>query len=1248
MHPGVVGPETVSSGIGVPRTRPERMAALRAAMAERILVIDGAMGTTLQQHGLFEADFRGARFGDHSCDLAGNHDILSLTKPEVISGVHASFLEAGADLVTTNTFNATAISQADYDTHLQARELNEASARLARVEADRFTAADPTRPRFVIGALGPTNRTASISPNVNDPASRDITFDQLRDAYADAVAGLVEGGADVIMIETVFDTLNAKAAILAVLEYRDAHDLDLPIMVSGTITDRSGRTLTGQTPEAFWISISHAEPLAVGLNCALGISELRPHIVELARAADVAVSCHPNAGLPNELGEYTEDPDSMADTMAELASMGTFNFVGGCCGTTPEHIEALSRAVRGLAPRVVDPGPPHTKLSGLEPMAITPESLLVNVGERTNVTGSAAFAKLILGGDFDAAVAVARDQVDNGAQIIDVNMDEGMLDSEAAMTRFLNLIATEPDISRVPVMIDSSRWSVIEAGLKCVQGKPVVNSISLKEGEEPFLRQARLARRYGAAVVVMAFDEQGQAETQAHKFSVCERAYRLLVDQVGFPPSDIIFDPNIFAVATGIEAHADYGRAFIEGTRDIKARLPHVQVSGGLSNLSFSFRGNNALREAMHAVFLYHAVRAGLSMAIVNAGRLPTYDEVPDDLRERIEDVLFNRRADATERLIEVAADAKSQAHAATVDLGWREGPANARLVHALVHGLDEWVVSDTEEARRGASRALDVIEGPLMEGMNVVGDLFGAGKMFLPQVVKSARVMKKAVAHLEPYIEAEGVAGQSAGKIVLATVKGDVHDIGKNIVGVVLACNNYEVVDLGVMVPMTTIIDTAREVGADAIGLSGLITPSLDEMVHVATEMERQGLDLPLLIGGATTSRVHTAVKIEPAYSKGVIHVSDASRAVGVVSELLGEQRARLDGAGHELAPILQRTAADYQTIRQNRAAGGGGDTVPIAEARSNRLAVDWSNGVAPPPTYLGARVVEGITAATLVPYIDWTPFFRSWDLVGTYPRILDDEVVGSTARDLFADAQAMLSDIVAHDWLKPEAVVGFWRASSDGDDLRLDVEGETRTLHTLRQQVRHGDNRANLALSDFVAPISTGVVDHVGAFAVTINGELEQRVAAFEAAGDDYSSIMAKALADRLAEACAEYVHHLVRTELWGYQVDEFSGEQLLKEDYQGIRPAPGYPACPDHTEKRSIFELLDATARIGVELTESCAMTPASSVSGLYFSHEQSRYFGVRRVGPDQLRDYAERKGISIEEAERWLSPVLADQP
>ncbi len=1229
--------------------RTSRLAALRAAMAERILVLDGAMGTTLQQLGLFEADFRGARFGDHSCDLAGNHDILSLTKPEVIRDVHVRFLEAGADFVTTNTFNATAISQADYETHLEARELNEASARIARQEADRFTAATPAKPRFVIGALGPTNHTASISPNVNDPAYRDVSFDDLRRAYAEAVAGLVDGGADVIMIETVFDTLNAKAAIAAVLEYREDHGIDLPVMVSGTITDRSGRTLSGQTPEAFWTSIAHAQPLAVGLNCALGIGEMRPHIIELARSADVAVSCHPNAGLPNELGEYTEGPDAMAAAMSELAIAGTFNFVGGCCGTTPDHIAALVAAVEGVAPRVIAPAVPHTRLSGLEPMAITPESLLVNVGERTNVTGSAAFAKLILGGDFDAAVAVARDQVDNGAQIIDVNMDEGMLDSEAAMTRFLNLIATEPDISRVPVMIDSSKWSVIEAGLKCVQGKPVVNSISLKEGEGPFLHQARLARRYGAAVVVMAFDEAGQAETQEHKVAVCERAYRLLVDEVGFAPQDIIFDPNIFAVATGIEAHADYGRAFIEAAREIRSRLPHAQVSGGLSNLSFSFRGNNALREAMHAVFLFHAVRAGLSMAIVNAGRLPTYDEVPADLRERIEDVLFNRRPDATERLIEVAADAKSQAQAASVDLSWRDSPPDRRLVHALVHGLDEWVVSDTEEARQACARAIDVIEGPLMEGMNVVGDLFGDGKMFLPQVVKSARVMKKAVAHLEPYIATEGVAGQSAGKIVLATVKGDVHDIGKNIVGVVLACNNYDVVDLGVMVPMTTIIDTAREVGADAIGLSGLITPSLDEMVHVAAEMERQGVTLPLLIGGATTSRVHTAVKIEPAYSHGVIHVSDASRAVGVVSELLGEQRARLDEAGNELAPIRDRVAEEYRVIRENRAAGGGGETVPIAEARSNRLAIDWTAGVAPAPTYLGARTVPGLTARVLVPYIDWTPFFRSWDLAGAYPRILDDAVIGGAARDLFADAQVMLAEIVEDGWLVPEAVVGFWQANAHGDDLVLQVPDASgvvgrRVLHTLRQQVRHSDGRPNLALADFVAPDDVGLVDHVGAFAVTINGELEQRVAAFEAASDDYSSIMAKALADRLAEACAEYVHHLVRTELWGYDPAEFDPEELVKERYQGIRPAPGYPACPDHTEKRTIFELLEAEAAIGVALTESCAMTPASSVSGLYFSHAQSRYFGVRRVGPDQLRDYAARKGIEVAEAERWLGPVL----
>ena len=1222
-------------------TRADRLTALRAALDDRILVIDGAMGTSIQQYRLDEADFRGERFVDHAKSLKGNNDLLSLTRPELISEIHASFLDAGADLICTNTFNATTISQADYGTEDLAREINRESALLARQVADAATELDPTKPRFVVGVLGPTSRTASISPDVNDPAFRDITFDQLRDAYTDALTGLVEGNIDVVMVETIFDTLNAKAAIYALLEYKAAHpELDLPVMISGTITDLSGRTLSGQTGEAFWNSVRHAEPISVGLNCALGIDELRGHITELARVADVAVSCHPNAGLPNELGEYDEAPEHMAGVISGLATAGTFNLVGGCCGTTPEHIAAIAQAVEGVPTRAIPEPPIKTRLSGLEPMTIDNDSLLVNVGERTNVTGSAKFAKLILGDDYDAAVTVARDQVENGAQIIDVNMDEGMLDAVAAMSRFLNHIATEPDISRVPVMIDSSKWHVIEAGLKCVQGKAVVNSISLKEGEEPFLEQAREARRYGAAVVVMAFDETGQAETFEHKVSVCERAYALLVDTVGFPPEDIIFDPNCFAVATGIEEHADYGIAFIDAAREIKKRMPLVHVSGGLSNLSFSFRGNNPLREAMHTVFLFHAVRAGMGMAIVNAGRLPVYEDIPEDLRERIEDVLFNRREDSTERLIEVASDAQSQAQASATDMSWREESVRDRLVYALVHGLDEFVTEDAEECRLDSERALHVIEGPLMDGMNVVGDLFGEGKMFLPQVVKSARVMKKAVAHLEPFIQGEGGEARKAGKVVLATAKGDVHDIGKNIVGVVLACNNYDVVDLGVMVPAAKILQTAIDEQADVIGVSGLITPSLDEMVHVASEMAVAGFSIPLLIGGATTSRVHTAVKIEPKYDNGVVHVADASRAVGVVTELLSPRSG----------DYLATTADEYETVRVAREKGKRTiKPLAIEDARANRAPVEWTDFAPVAPTFEGVRTLDDITLPVLRDYIDWTPFFRAWDLAGSYPKILDDKVVGSVAQDLFADGQTMLDQIIDEAWLTPRAVVGFWPANAIGDDIAVYADqgrtAELARLHSLRQQVRHSDDRPNWALADFVAPESTHLKDHVGAFVVSTGHGVSDRAHAFEAANDDYSSIMLKALADRLAEACAEYLHHRVRTELWGYQGDIFTNEELVRERYQGIRPAPGYPACPDHTEKRTIFELLAAPSAVGVNLTESFAMDPAASVSGLYFAHPESRYFGVRRVEVDQLHDYAARKGMSVDEAAKWLAPVLA---
>jgi 5-methyltetrahydrofolate--homocysteine methyltransferase len=1221
-----------------PGPRPSCRAALTEAMAERILVIDGAMGTSIQDLALDEADFRSTRFPDHPIDLAGNHDLLSLTRPDIVADIHRSFLTAGADLIITNTFTATTIAQADYGLEDQVGEMNRESARLARQVADEFTAATPDQPRYVIGSLGPTNRTASISPDVNDPAHRDIDFAQLVTAYGQAIEALVEGGVDLLMVETVFDTLNAKAAIYAYLTFTERTGLDVPLMISGTITDRSGRTLSGQTTEAFWNSVRHARPISVGLNCALGPDELKPHLAELSAVAGVPVSLHPNAGLPNELGLYDETPEHMGAVIATMAKAGTLNLAGGCCGTTPAHIAAIASAVAGAQPRPIPTIEPATRLSGLEPMTIDADSLLVNVGERTNVTGSARFAKLIKADDYDTAVSVARDQVDNGAQIIDINMDEGMLDSEAAMVRYLRLIGSEPDISRVPIMIDSSKWSVIEAGLQSVQGKAVVNSISLKEGEEPFLAQARAAQLYGAAVVIMAFDETGQAETLEHKVAVCRRAHDLLVERLDFAPEDIIFDPNVFAVATGIEAHADYGRAFIEATRQLSSELAPAKVSGGLSNLSFSFRGNNPLREAMHAVFLYHAVKAGLGLAIVNAGRLPIYEDVPADLRQRIEDVLFNTRPDATERLIEVASEAKSSTEAAGADLSWREGSATERLAHSLVHGIDEFIVEDTEEARQDHAQALEVIEGPLMDGMNTVGDLFGAGKMFLPQVVKSARVMKKAVAHLEPYLAAEGGESRNAGRVVLATAKGDVHDIGKNIVGVVLRCNNFEVTDLGVMVKPETILATANEIEADVVGVSGLITPSLDEMVRVATEMEADEFDTPLLLGGATTSEIHTAVKVDPAYTGPVVHVSDASRAVGVVTRLLSES-----GSDYR-----REVAERYEQLRQARSVA----TLPLRsldEARANRLAIDWSQAVPVEPSFLGVRALDDIKLQTLRDYIDWTPFFRAWDLTGTYPKILKDQSVGEAARAVFADGQELLDQIINEELLEATAVVGFWPAASIGDDITLFADGSRSerlaTVHTLRQQVKHGDDRPNFALADFIAPEHTGVADHIGAFAVSTGHGVEALAARFEAEHDDYRAILVKALADRLAEACAEYLHERVRRQLWGYEQRQYTNDELIRERYQGIRPAPGYPACPDHTEKRTIFELLDVENRIGVSLTESCAMTPAASVSGLYFAHPESRYFGVRRIGDDQIVDYAARKGLDIDEVRRWLAPVVS---
>ncbi len=1217
--------------------------ALIEALGERILTLDGAMGTMIQAHALSEADFRGRQFADHHLDVRGNNDLLSITQPDLIRDIHASFLAAGADIIETNTFNGTAIAQADYGLEDHVLELNLAAARVAREAADAAMATDPQRPRWVAGVLGPTNRTASISPDVNDPGYRNVSFDDLRGAYTQALQGLTQGGADLILVETVFDTLNAKAALFAIDEFFEQTGTRLPLMISGTITDLSGRTLSGQTVQAFWHSVRHARPLAVGLNCALGAPELRPYVDDLARTAETHVSCHPNAGLPNEFGGYDDTPENMAKVLGEFAAAGFLNLVGGCCGTTPEHIRAIAQAVAKTKPRSIPQSPRVCRLSGLEPVTIDADSLFVNIGERTNVTGSRKFARLIIEGDYDTAIGIAREQVENGAQIIDINMDEGMLDSEAAMRKFLCLIAAEPDISRVPIMIDSSKWSIIEAGLKCVQGKSFVNSISLKEGEESFIEQARLVKRYGAGVVVMAFNEQGQAETVEQKVAVCERAYRILVDEVDFPPEDIVFDPNIFAVATGIEEHNDYARAFFEATRTIKERLPGVKISGGVSNLSFSFRGNDPLREAMHSAFLYHAIEAGLDMAIVNAGKLPVYEDIPESLRERIEDVLFNRRDDAAERLLEVASTVKGQAKQKAEDLSWRETDPHGRLVYALVHGIDDFVVADTEEARTLAQRSLEVIEGPLMDGMNVVGDLFGAGKMFLPQVVKSARVMKKAVAHLEPYMQSEKSPddkSRSAGKVVLATAKGDVHDIGKNIVGVVLACNNYEVIDLGVMVPANRILETALAQGADIVGVSGLITPSLDEMCHVASEMQREDFTLPLLIGGATTSRVHTAVKISPNYGGPTVYVPDASRAVGVVSKLIGADRQQ----------YVSQIATEYEAIREQRAAQRRhARRATLAEARANRHPIDWRNYTPPPPSFTGRKSFDDYPLDELVEYIDWGPFFRSWDLAGSFPRILDDETVGAAARELFADAEKMLHRIVDEAWLRARAVIGIWPAASVSDDIVVYADADRReslaTFYTLRQQMDRGPGRANLALADFIAPRDAGLPDHLGAFTVSTGFGLEDVVAGFESAHDDYSAIMAKALADRLAEAFAERMHQRVRTEFWSYAAEEsLTSEALIQEQYRGIRPAPGYPACPDHTEKKTLFALLDSQASAGVQLTESFAMLPAASVSGFYFAHPESRYFGVSKIERDQVRDYAARKNISVAEVERWLAPVL----
>ena len=1227
---------------------------IEASLARRILVLDGAMGTMIQRERLSEEQYRGERFKDFPHELKGNNDLLSLTQPQLIRRIHSQYLEAGADIIETNTFNSTSVSMADYHMEDLVYELNMAAARLAKDACAEWTIKTPERPRYVAGVLGPTTKTTSISPDVNDPGFRAIGFDELVVSYTEALRGLVDGGADLILVETIFDTLNAKAALFAIDAWFEANHRRLPVMISGTITDASGRTLSGQTTEAFYNSVRHARPLSVGLNCALGARELRPYVEELSKVAGCLVSVHPNAGLPNAFGEYDDTPENMARQIGEWARAGWLNIVGGCCGTTPEFIASIARQVEGVAPRAIPELAVKMRLSGLEPLNVGEDSLFVNVGERTNVTGSKAFARLILAGNYTEALVVARQQVENGAQVIDVNMDEAMLDSEKAMVTFLNLLAAEPDISRVPVMIDSSKWSVIEAGLKCLQGKGIVNSISMKEGEAEFLRQARLVRRYGAAAVVMAFDEQGQADTYQRRIDICARAYKLLVEQAGFDPADIIFDPNIFAVATGLEEHANYGIDYIAATKWIRANLPHAHISGGVSNLSFSFRGNDPVREAMHTAFLYHAVKAGMTMGIVNAGQLGVYDDIPADLREHVEDVIFNRRADATERMVEFANTVKGSARESKEDEAWRAAPVEERLKHALVAGITKYIVEDTEEVRAAiearGGKPIEVIEGPLMAGMDVVGDLFGAGKMFLPQVVKSARVMKQAVAHLIPYIEAEkvrsGQAGQAKGKIVIATVKGDVHDIGKNIVAVVLQCNNYDVVNMGVMVPAAKILETAIAEKADAIGLSGLITPSLEEMAHVAKEMERTGFKVPLLIGGATTSRAHTAVKIAPNYAGPVVYVPDASRSVSVVSNLLSAELRE---------PYLAELRADYEKIRvQHRDKKGPGPLHPIARARELGHAIDWTAYTPPEPSQTGVVTLTNYPLEKLVPYIDWTPFFQTWELSGPFPKILDDVVVGSEARKLYADAKAFLKKMIDGKWVRANGVFGLFPANRVGaDDIEIYRDAaRTEVLgvwHNLRQQNHKPTGRANQCLADYVAPKASGVRDWIGAFAVTAGIGIEKKLAEYEKAHDDYHAIMLKALADRLAEAFAEHLHERVRREYWGYAADEsLDNDALIAEKYRGIRPAPGYPACPDHTEKGGLFALLDATRNAGITLTESYAMMPAAAVSGFYLSHPDADYFAVGKVGRDQVEDYAARTGMSLEQAERWLSPYLAYEP
>jgi len=1226
--------------------RSERIRRLKRLLEERIVLLDGAMGTMIQRHALDEQGFRGERFRDFGRDLKGNNDLLVLTRPDTIAAIHRAYLDAGADIIETNTFNSTSISQADYGMEALVPEMNYRAAQIARRVADDF-ARETARPAFVAGALGPTSRMCSLSPDVNDPAFRNVTYDELISTYSEAVRALLRGGVDLLLIETIFDTLNAKAALFAVHAVFEELGVEVPLIVSGTITDASGRTLSGQTTEAFWNSIRHAKPLAVGLNCALGGRQLRPYVQELARVADTYVCAYPNAGLPNAFGEYDETPQETAEILRDFASSGLVNILGGCCGTTPEHIRLVRDSVNTIQRRPVPQLPVRCRLSGLEPLNIDEATLFVNVGERTNVTGSAKFRKLIEAGDYAAALDVARQQVANGAQMVDVNMDEGMLDSEAAMTRFLHLIAAEPDIARVPIMIDSSRWTVIEAGLKCVQGKAVVNSISMKEGEAAFIDHARKVLRYGAAVVVMAFDEQGQADTLERKVAICERSYRILTEKVGFAPEDIIFDPNIFAVATGIEEHNGYSLAFIEATRLIKERLPHVMVSGGVSNVSFSFRGNDPVREAMHAVFLYHAINAGMDMGIVNAGQLAIYAEIEPELRDAVEDVVLNRRADATERLVEIAARFKGEAGTRRqADLEWRHLPVAKRLEHALVKGIDDYVIEDTEEARLAFDRPLQVIEGPLMDGMNVVGDLFGSGKMFLPQVVKSARVMKRAVAHLVPFIEKEkdGVA-RSNGRVVIATVKGDVHDIGKNIVGVVLQCNNFEVIDLGVMVPCEKILETARREEATFIGLSGLITPSLDEMVNVAREMQRQGFSLPLLIGGATTSPAHTSVKIAPNYKSPVVYVKDASRSVGVCQALITAGRRE---------EFIAKVNDDHERRREQHAGKKvKAPELSIAQARANRRRIDWARPAPVPPRLHRVHRYDNYPLEDLLGYIDWMPFFNAWEFAGKFPDILTDPVVGEAASNLYADARRMLKQLIAERWLKVRAVIGLFPANAVGDDVEVYTdasrENVAATLCFLRQQKGKAPGQPHECLADYIAPKASGVADYIGAFAVTAGIGIESHIARFEKAHDDYSSIMLKALADRLAEAGAEHFHEKVRRDVWGYAAREsLTNEQLIREEYRGIRPAPGYPACPDHTEKAKLWALLDAERKTGIRLTESYAMYPTAAVSGWYFAHPEARYFNIGKIDRDQVEDYARRKGMSVSEMERWLSPNLGYEP